>query len=228
MRDFIIKRLRNSIIKLERVGVKLRKIEKDIIMQAGLLLSEALREISYPNIPGHELEHSFRVFELAIYIWWHERKGDFRKIVFSALFHDIMRGKENHAFHSAEFTREFLKNRNFDDIADDIARIINEHSYSAKLKPSSFESAILQDADKLDALGAIGIARVFAYGGHLKRQLYNPEDPTKGESLGHFFEKILKLPKLMNTETGRKLALKRVKVILEFIRQFFRELNLLE
>ena len=85
---------------------------------------------------------------------------------------------------------------------------------------------MLQDADRIDALGAVGVARVFAYGGHLGRPLYDMLEPTKGGSLAHFYEKILKLPDLMNTETGRRLARGRASFVREFIRRMLDEIEL--
>ena len=99
-----------------------------------------------------------------------------------------------------------------------IVEAISTHSYSAGREPQLLEAKILSDADKLDALGAVGIARVFLYSGAIGRGI---ED-----SIAHIKTKILKLPDLMKTPEGRELALKRVKVVMEFIKCIEEELNL--
>ncbi|HYF97905.1 MAG TPA: hypothetical protein VD770_02870 [Coxiellaceae bacterium] len=99
---------------------------------------------------------------------------------------------------------------------------------------TSKEGVVVQDADRLDAMGAIGIARVFAFGGYKKREIYNPKiSPvkfttatlfkTKSTSINHFYEKLLLLKNLMNTKTGRKLANQRHIFMLKYLNQFYKE-----
>jgi len=106
-----------------------------------------------------------------------------------------------------------------------------------KTVPSTLEGKIVQDADRLDAMGAIGIARAFAYGGKVGREMYNPEvkpqqnqtfeayKNDKGNTINHFYEKLLLLKDLMNTETGRKLAEGKHKFMEEYLQRFYKEWN---
>ena len=113
-----------------------------------------------------------------------------------------------------------------------ISDAIHDHSFSQQRTPKTIEGKILQDADRLDALGAIGIARVFATGGLLKRPFYNIDDPfckkrnpdDKIWTLDHFFQKLLKLESLMNTKSGKLEAKKRTRVLKEFLKQLKHEL----
>ena len=108
-----------------------------------------------------------------------------------------------------------------------VSDAIRDHSFSQNKIPETMEGKILQDADRLDALGAIGIARVFATGGSLNRLFYNPNDPfckkrnpdDKTWTVDHFFAKLLKLESLMNTKSGKIEAKKRTKVIKEYLKQ---------
>lgn len=102
-----------------------------------------------------------------------------------------------------------------------IVQAINEHSYSRGLAPSSIEAAILQDADRLDAMGAIGVARAFAVGGAKGRPLYRPDDSTS--TIQHFYDKLLKLKDGMNTAEGRRLAERRHSFLEQFLSEFLAE-----
>ncbi len=230
LNENIVKRLELAFTKIAKYCRNIDEIIAEKNYLANLLIN-ALISINYngEEIPGHELEHSFRVFELSI-IMGCNLGADLRTLAISALLHDVGRfsrvNKVNHAEISANIARELLKE---DKDRDLIVRAIREHSYSTSNKPSSLESAILQDADKLDALGFIGVARVFAYGGYMKRVIYTSiYNHDKKSSLQHFYDKILKLPSLMNTEVGRKIAEKRVEKIKLFIRELEKEINLFD
>ncbi len=114
-----------------------------------------------------------------------------------------------------------------------IKKAIIEHSYSKGLKPSCLEAAIVQDADRLDALGAIGILRCAAVNTQMKSAFYEPFDPLaemrelddKSYMLDHYFVKLFKLPELMNTPEGKALALKRVEYMKNFINEFIQEIR---
>lgn len=103
----------------------------------------------------------------------------------------------------------------------DIVVAINEHSFTRRAKPSSLEAAIVQDADRLDAIGAIGIARAFAYGGANDRSLYAPNDPTN--TIQHFDDKLFRLRGLMNTTEGKRLADERHEFMEGFVAKFMEE-----
>ena len=113
-----------------------------------------------------------------------------------------------------------------------ISDAIRDHSFSQNKIPKTSEGKILQDADRLDALGAIGIARVFATGGSLNRPFYNINDPFCKKRLpddetwtvDHFFQKLLKLESLMNTKSGKAEAKKRTRILKEFLNQLKQEI----
>ena len=172
--------------------------------------------------PVHGYPHVRRVRELALQIASHYSKVDREVIELAALLHDIARngpGKADHAFTSAKVAELLLKSMGYpEEKVALVVEAISAHSYSASREPQSLEARILSDADKLDALGAIGIARVFLYSGAIGRSIE--------ESIAHIKTKILKLPDLMKTPEGKELALKRVKIVEEFVRCIEEELGL--
>jgi uncharacterized protein len=159
----------------------------------------------------------------------------------AALLHDIADWK----FHDGDEglgprrAAEWLAGLGVDrDSIDHVAQIIAQVSYkgSGVATPiHSLEGRVVQDADRLDALGAIGVARAFAYGGHAGRAMHDPDVPpeehdtfaaykgSKGPTINHFHEKLLLLKDRMNTETGRKMAAGRHAFMEQFLRQFFSE-----
>jgi uncharacterized protein len=135
---------------------------------------------------------------------------------------------------SSEASKQILKNYNFtEDEIQIISDAIKDHSFSQNKTPKTIEGKILQDADRLDALGAIGIARVFSTGGSLKRPFYNPDDPFCKRripddhtwTVDHFFQKLLKLESLMNTKSGKIEAKKRTRILKEFLNQLKQEVS---
>ena len=185
------------------------------------------------NDPAHDFDHIMRVYKNAQQIIKKEKVNE--KLVLSAvLLHDIVsfpksdKRSKNSSIESAKKAKTILKKYDF--TSDEITIVcdaISEHSFSQKKIPNTIEGKILQDADRLDALGAIGIARVFATGGSLQRPFYNLDDPfckkripdDKTWTLDHFFEKLLKLEFLMNTQSGKIEAKKRTKILKGFLKQ---------
>jgi len=189
---------------------------------------------------GHDWFHIERVFNNVLLISKTERVD---KIVVSlaALLHDIADSK----FHNGDETigpkiaREFLFNLNVDSaVIEHVINIIENISFkggNVSRKFHSKELDVVQDADRLDAIGAIGIARCFNYGGFKNRQLYNPDikpnlKMTKEEyksstapTINHFYEKLLLLKDKMNTKTGLKIALQRHEYMECFLKQFYNE-----
>lgn len=107
-----------------------------------------------------------------------------------------------------------------------VIEIVSQVSFSKGNKPSSIEAEIVQDADRLDAIGAIGIARCFAYGGSKNRILYNPDEQEKeNSSVQHFYDKLFKLKDKMNTESAKLIAAKRHSFMKEYIAEFYREVQ---
>lgn len=190
---------------------------------------------------GHDWWHIYRVWKNAQNILKQEKDVDTLVVELGALLHDIADSK----FHNGDeeigpkTARDFLQSLGVsNDVIVHVENIIRHISFKGSIegqKWTSPELDIVQDADRLDALGAIGIARTFNYGGHKGRELYNPEikpnpNLTKEEyknttapTLNHFYEKLLLLKDLMNTETGKKLAQRRHEFLETYLKQFLAE-----
>ena len=191
------------------------------------------------NDPAHDFEHVMRVFKNAESICKKEKAN--KKLVLSAaLLHDIVsypksdkRSKQS-SVESAKKSKIILKKFSFSENEINIVSdAIRDHSFSQNKIPETLEGKILQDADRLDAIGAIGIARVFATGGSLKRPFYNIDDPfcknrkpdDKTWTVDHFFQKLLKLESLMNTKTGKIEAKRRTKILKEYLKMLKQEIS---
>ncbi|HXU95988.1 MAG TPA: HD domain-containing protein [Candidatus Nitrosotalea sp.] len=180
---------------------------------------------------AHDFEHIMRVLKNATMIARKE-KVDIKVITAAVLLHDIISypksdpRSKNSSLESAEESKKILKKYDFSqDEINIISDAIRDHSFSRGVIPSTIEGKILQDADRLDALGAIGIARTFAVGGAENRPFYNNDDPfckkrspnDKTWTLDHFYKKLLRLEKTMNTKTGKIEARKRIKIMKKFL-----------
>ena len=186
------------------------------------------------NDPAHDFEHIMRVYRNAEKICKTEN-GNKKLILSAVLLHDIVKIKnqKDSAIKSAKLSEKILKENNFfDDEIKIISDAIREHSFSKGKIPSSIEGKILQDADRLDAIGAIGLARVFSFSGSNNRPFYDPKDPFSRNrsvndnkwALDHFFEKLLTLEKKMNTKTGKILAKNRTKILKNFLKELKSEI----
>lgn len=191
---------------------------------------------------GHNWFHMERVYNNALLIAKDET-CDLEVVQLAALLHDIADSK----FHDGDETmgpkvaRDFLNSENVsEEIINHVVLIIENISFKGgnfEKKFTSKELEIVQDADRLDAIGAVGIARTFNYGGFKNREIYNPEiEPnlkmTKEEyknsnapTINHFYEKLLLLKDKMNTETGKKIAAQRHDFMVTFLDQFYKEWN---
>jgi uncharacterized protein len=191
---------------------------------------------------GHDWFHIERVYKNALLIAKHENCNPLI-VELGALLHDIADSK----FHDGDETigpktaRNFLESENVDEeIINQVVFIIENISFKGgnfDKKTATIELEIVQDADRLDAIGAIGIARTFNYGGFKNRQIYNSEilpnlKMTKEEyknsdspTINHFYEKLLLLKDKMNTETGKKIAQERHQFMETFLEQFYDEWN---
>ncbi len=163
---------------------------------------------------GHDTQHSMRVYKNALYLAGSYPDCDRTIVLLSALLHDVDDHKLFHTRHNAN-ARRFLERQALSaGEIERICRIINEVSFSKNRgkTPESIEGKIVQDADRLDAIGAVGIARTFAYGGKNGRPLE--------ESIRHFHDKLLLLKDEMNTKEAKLLAAKRHRYLEEFIEEF--------
>jgi len=192
---------------------------------------------------SHDLGHFNRVWKTAQYI--NEREGnvaDLLILLAAAYFHDFISFPKNDPRRSrssllcAERTAEILDTEFPDFPKEKIAGVkhaIHAHSFSAQVTPETMEAQILQDADRMEALGAIGLARTFYVSGSLHTQLFDAEDPLaehrviddKQYALDHFEAKLLKLPALMNTATGKLLARERADYLADFRRRITQEIR---
>ena len=191
------------------------------------------------NDSAHDFDHIMRVFKNAQKICKKENAPE--KLVLSAvLLHDIVsypksdKRSKLSSIKSAEKSKKILKKFNFTkEEIQIISDAIRDHSFSRNKIPATLEGKILQDADRLDAIGAIGIARVFAVSGSEKRPFYNVKDPfCKNRmpndeiwALDHFYRKLLKLEFLMNTKSGKIEAKKRTKILKDFLNELKKEIQ---
>ncbi|MGB8357088.1 MAG: HD domain-containing protein [Bacteroidales bacterium] len=202
-------------------------------------VEDFVREAVQKHDSGHGWSHIERVVRLALHINECEGKGDRYIIELGALLHDI--GDSKFAAHDgpAEI-RRILGSQGVDQgIIDEVVSINESISFSKGKNntPKSEELQIVQDADRLDAMGAIGIARAFNYGGFAGNEIYDPGEgyanpPNLGaarshasSTVNHFYDKLLRLKDLMNTDTGRKLAAERHDFMVRYLEQFYREWN---
>jgi uncharacterized protein len=211
------------------------KSEQDVIREVVNYVREAVEL----HDSGHGWPHIERVVKLALYIRRCEGRGNRFTIELGALLHDI--GDHKFATHDgpAEIRRLLGKMGVDEKIIHEVI-IINENISFSKGKhkmPKSVELQIVQDADRLDAMGAIGIARAFNYGGFRGNEIYDPrsglnvspghlsDSSRSASTVHHFYDKLLLLRDLMNTPAGRKLADERHDFMVRYLEQFFREWN---
>ena len=208
----------------------------DIVHKTILFVQEKLENAE----GGHDWFHIERVYKNALLIAENE-VCDVNVVKLGALLHDIADSK----FHDGDeaigpkIAREFLESENADEVTiQHVINIIENLSFkggNAEKTFSSVELDIVQDSDRLDAMGAIGIARTFNYGGFKNRPLYNPNiapnlhmskeeyKNSQAPTINHFYEKLLLLRYKMNTETGKKIAQERHQFMTTFLSQFYAE-----
>jgi len=189
---------------------------------------------------GHDWYHIDRVRRVALQI--QEKEGGKKEVVeLAALLHDI----SDHKFNGGDFTlgstiaNQILLEYNVDDVTrKHVVEIIDNVSYKGSGVEDvmdSIEGKIVQDADRIDAIGAIGVARTFAYGGSVGQLIYDPEVPPKqnqttesyvkerSHTINHFYEKLLLLKDRMHTSTGKNIAQERTEFMENFLKQFYTE-----
>lgn len=190
---------------------------------------------------GHDWYHIERVWKMARYIRQEEGEGDLLTIELAALLHDISDPKFNGGDEEkgSQLAFQFLLKHHVDmEHAEHIGTIIKHLSFKGGFpqdRIKSIEFQIVQDADRLDAIGAIGIARAFNYGGFKNRPIHDPSKPLQeykdskayhksdAPTINHFYEKLLKLKDLMSTGTGKRIGLERHNYMLRFLEQFYDE-----
>jgi uncharacterized protein len=211
----------------------------DIIAQT----ADHIRDQFIADSSGHDWWHIYRVWQTALYIGQQEG-ADLTVVQLGALLHDIADWK----FHNGDETvgpaaaRAWLESLAVDPaIIEPVVDIVAHISFKGAGVPDTLQSLagrVVQDADRLDAIGAVGIGRAFAYGGAKGRLMHDPQtDPQEhqsfeaykaanGSTINHFYEKLLLLKDRMNTATGQRLAAERHQFMEQFLAQFFAEWNL--
>ena len=213
-------------------------MDKDLIIEK---TKEFVKNKLYGEGSGHDWFHIERVYNLSRFLA-NEEKADNFIVEMTALLHDIDDWKfSNGTKTNTTITEEFLNSVNVDkESINKIITIIKTMSFKGGVVNSTqntIEGMIVQDADRLDAIGAIGIARAFAYGGSKNRPIYDPniapinftslEEVKNAENhtINHFYEKLLKLKDLMNTDSAKIIAEKRHKFMENFLKEFYSEWN---
>ncbi|MEM5861269.1 MAG: HD domain-containing protein [Candidatus Aenigmatarchaeota archaeon] len=214
----------------------LNKDERKKIRKLATILKRLLRN----ETTGHDYWHAMRVLNLSLIIAEDEKRKNIKidalALILSSLLHDVSDWKLKE---KKVDVRELLKSIGIDNVTiKKVLEIIREISFKGALvrdKPKSIEAKILQDADRLDALGAIGIARCFATGAKLGKVIYDPEikpklhksfvsyKRSKSTSINHFYEKLLLLRRRMNTKLGKQIAKEREEFMRNFLKRFFLE-----
>ena len=209
--------------------------QSDIIQKT----ADFIRQEFSADSSGHDWWHIYRVWKNAIAICEIEKADSFI-VQLAALLHDLDDWKFNQTGDETPLrTRAWLDSHHVNPaVADSVCEIIQHISYKGagvENKMDSLEGFIVQDADRLDAIGAIGIGRAFAYGGYKNRMMYDPDSPphmhasfeeyknSKSATINHFYEKLLLLKDRMNTETAKRIAEERHNVMLKFLDQFMLE-----
>ncbi len=188
--------------------------------------------------PAHDFSHILRVCHNAEVIGAKEG-ADMEILLMAALLHDAGAGSKSlnsdQAWPAAvHLARDFLTRKGWKEEAQEqVLYAVKVHRYSMGILPETLEARILQDADRLDALGAVGIARVFLTGGDLKRRLYHPDDPfckhrgpdDREWNLDHFYQKLLLLKDGMHTTTAREMAGRRTELMRRYLAELQREIE---
>ena len=198
-----------------------------------------VKQILAADSSGHDYHHTIRVYRLAVEIAKQEN-ADMWIVQLAALLHDVDDAKLSPETYAKKRNAvNFMKGNGVDnEIIETVCKIIEEVSFAGNdsVVPSTIEGKCVQDADRLDAIGAIGIARAFAYGGSKGRRIHDPDikpmtNRNKADynqnhnstSINHFYEKLLLLKDMMNTETAKKMAMHRQTVMEDFLEEFMAE-----
>ena len=191
-----------------------------------------------PADAAHDIRHIKRVVKTTLYLTDIE-SANIEITLPAACLHDCVAVAKNSPLRSrgsklaAEAAVKFLAEIEYpSELLPGIAHAIEAHSFSANIPCRTLEAKVVQDADRMDALGAIGIARCFVVGGQFGSAIFNPEDPfcevrkpdDKAYAIDHFYAKLFKLPATMQTEAGRAEAQRRVNLMKDYLENLRREI----
>lgn len=190
------------------------------------------------NDSAHDFDHIMRVYKNAEKLCKKETANT-KLVLCAVLLHDVVsypksdKRSKTSSIKSAQKAEQILKKYHFNsEEIKIISDAIRDHSFSRNKVPETMEGKVLQDADRLDAVGAIGIARVFAVGGSEKRPIYNNDDPFCSQrtpndqewTLDHFYKKLLKLEGMMNTKSAKIEAKRRTKILKNYLNELKKEI----
>lgn len=201
-------------------------------------IKEFVKDLLAKEYSGHDYYHCIRVYNNAMLIC-KDMDCDKQLVSVASLLHDVDDAK---LFNSKDYdnARKILNDLNYEkEYIEKVINIIKDVSFKGKdsVIPSSLEGKIVQDADRLDAIGAIGIARTFAYGGNHNRLIYDPSikpnlnmdynqyKNSNNPTINHFYEKLLLLKDMMNLEKSKQIATHRHKFMEEYLKEFYDEWN---
>ena len=190
---------------------------------------EFARTVFSGDASGHDFDHTLRVYHMATRLA-KEENADLQIVQLAALLHDVDDRKLSPETYEGKLRAVAFMKENGVEIGkiETIVDIISRISFSAQLPPpESIEGKCVQDADRLDAMGAIGIARTFAFGGSRGRRMHDPERLDANASIQHFYDKLLLLKEAMHTPTGRRMAEERDRYMRQFLEQFYAEWDVL-
>jgi uncharacterized protein len=190
----------------------------DIIEEA----KKYVKELTLDESTGHDYYHALRVYNNALYLAI-GKDVDLDVVSLAALLHDLDDEKvaKKNSRHALDFLEKYLDKEK----TKQVMEIIDNMSFrvqSRGVELNSLEGKIVQDADRLDALGAIGIARCFAYTGKTGRKIYDYSIDDES-AIAHFYQKLFRLDSLMNTSEARNIAEKRIEFMKEYLNEFFKE-----
>ncbi|WP_294610417.1 HD domain-containing protein [uncultured Gilliamella sp.] len=218
-----------------RINTKMTTHQQKVVSNIQSFVKQKLAN----DFSGHDMAHIERVVRLAQLILEDEPNANYFVVILSAYLHDVIDEKVVFDVEVAiAQLHDFLQLQNIsDDETQHIFDIIENMSYRKNLnhkRKLSLEGQIVQDADRLDALGAIGIGRTFYYGGHKHNIMHDPNTPPRTELtetsykqpntvINHFYEKLFLLKDMMNTTTGKKIAQQRHEFLVQFVKKFEKE-----
>jgi uncharacterized protein len=194
------------------------------------------RSREFYTLAHHDQAHTERVYAISLRIA-QEENADQEVVLAAALLHDIARAREDqdeisdHAVEGSNMAKRILLEVEFPQHKiREVIHCIKVHRFKEGLQAETLEAKILQDADRLDILGAVGIARVFSRGGWSNKPIYDPEISPKQKydgasltSVNHILEKLLKVKETMNTRAGKRIAESRHRFVEAFLERFYKE-----
>lgn len=203
---------------------------KEILKEVKKLVRQELKNES----TGHDYWHCYRVVQNALLIGKKE-KANLKVLELAAWLHDIAAGKDrDHEIRGAKIAGKFLSKLKVDkETIRQVVGCVKKHRFSKAMRLKTLEEKIIQDADKLDALGAMGLARVFILAGHYGQTTHDPKikpDFTyylkhgrSNTTINHFYDKVFKLRKRLYTKTAQKIAKEREKFMKDYLKRFYSE-----